>query len=275
LVQANRKQPGWKIHHWFSEDVVSPEEIAAAKRDLDPLTYEQEYRGSFVSFQGRVYYQFDNLLNTQTGLAARYNTNADLIVCFDFNRKPGVCIVAQEMENTGQRAMLKQQFTAVIGEVYVHSDSNTMLVCQRFLEKWGTHRGRVLAYGDATGGALRSSSITDGSDWEIIRRVLFPAFGTRFAERVPRANPSERARVNAMNSRLKAFDGQVGLLIDSDRAPKLIKDLEGVRAVKDGSGKIDKTSDPMLTHSSDALGYYVAERFPVSGGITVASEAYG
>lgn len=275
LVEGQRGQPDWRIHHWYSEDVVSPEEIAAAKRDLDPLTYEQEYRGSFVSFQGKVYYQFDALLNTQTGLAARYNTNEDLIVCFDFNRKPGVCIIAQEMENSGNRAFVKPQFTGVIGEVYIPSDSNTMLVCQRFLERFGTHRGRVLVYGDASGGATHSSNITDGSDWEIIRRILYPVYGTRFAERVPRSNPSERSRVNAMNSRLKSFDGQIGMLLDPDRCPKLIKDLEGVRAVKDGSGKIDKTSDLMLTHPSDAVGYYVVERFPVSGGTAVASEAYG
>lgn len=274
LVQAHKDSPDWKIHHWYSEDVVSPEEIAAAKRDLDPLTYEQEYRGSFVSFQGKVYYQFDAILNTQVGLKSRYDQNEDLIVCFDFNRKPGVCIIVQEMKNTGLRAFVKPEFTAVIDEVYLPNDSNTMLVCQRFLDRYATHRGRVLVYGDATGGSLKTSSITDGSDWDIIRNIFSPAFGTRFSSRVGRSNPSERSRINAMNSRIKAFDGQIGMLIDPERCPKLIKDLEGVRAVKDGSGKIDKTSDLMLTHPSDALGYYVTAKFPVSGGVSTATDAY-
>jgi hypothetical protein len=77
-----------------------------------------------------------------------------------------------------------------------------------------------------------------------------------------------------MNSRLRSFDGTIHMLIDPDRAPKLIKDLEGVRALPDGSGRINKTSDPMLTHLSDALGYYIAARFPVRGGVVAATTVY-
>jgi hypothetical protein len=274
LVQAQTGQPDWSVHHWNSEDVVSPEEIAAAKRDLDPLTYEQEYRGSFVSFRGKVYYQFDLLLNTQPGLAERYNRDEPLIVCFDFNRKPGVCVVAQEMQNTGNRAMVKPTFTGVIAEVYIPNESNTMLVCQQFLHRFSTHRGRVHVYGDATGGAMKSSNVTDGSDWDIVRRILSPCFGTRLSMKVERSNPSERARVNAVNSRLKNFDGQIAVLVDPDKAPMLIKDLEGVRAVADGSGRIDKDADKMLTHSSDSFGYYIASQFPISGGNTVRTDTY-
>lgn len=276
LVETQKGQPDWEIHHWYSEDVVDPLEIEAAKRDLDPLTYEQEYRGSFISFQGRVYYQFDAGLNLQPGLAQRYNRDEDLIVCFDFNRKPGVALVLQEMEKpAGGRADLNSPFTAVIGEVYIPADSNTMIVCQRFLERWGTHRGRVLLYGDASGGNKTAAAV-EGSDWDIINRMVYPVFGPRCANCYPRRNGPERSRVNAVNSRLRSFSGVVSLLIDPDAAPKLIKDLEGVRTVKDGSGAVDKTSDPLLTHLSDALGYYVVEKFPAGGPVAYeTSTAYG
>lgn len=262
----------WLVHHWFSEDVVAPEEIAAAKRDLDPLTYEQEYRGSFVSFQGKVYYQFDALLNTQIGLP--YHPNQPIAFCLDFNRKPGVAVIVQEQANVGNRTFVAPEFTAVIGEMYIHSDSNTELVCRKLIEAWGRHPGDVYLYGDATGGNRHTASL-EGSDWEIVRRMLSPVFGPRLKDRVPRSNPAERARVNAMNSRLKSFDGTIRMLVDPQKAPKLIKDFEGVRAVQDGSGRIDKTGDLMLTHSSDALGYYVVAKFPVTGGVAVANTAYG
>jgi hypothetical protein len=43
---------------WFSADILDPEEIAAAKRQLDELVFEQEYEASFVNFTGRAYYPF-------------------------------------------------------------------------------------------------------------------------------------------------------------------------------------------------------------------------
>jgi hypothetical protein len=36
-----------------------------------------------------------------------------------------------------------------------------------------------------------------------------------------------------------------------------------VRLLDGGSGEIDKKHDPKLTHLTDAVGYYVAKRFPV------------
>jgi len=53
------------------------------------------------------------------------------------------------------------------------------------------------------------------------------------------------------------------MLIDKDKAPHTARDLEGTRLVEGGGGDIDKKSDPMLSHLSDALGYYVVYRFPV------------
>ena len=49
----------WGVWHWLSADILPPEEIEQARRDLDQLTYEQEYEGSFVSFTGRAYYNMD------------------------------------------------------------------------------------------------------------------------------------------------------------------------------------------------------------------------
>jgi hypothetical protein len=82
--------------------------------------------------------------------------------------------------------------------------------------------------------------------------------------KVPSANPPERSRVNAVNVRLRNGEKKVRLMVDPKKAPRVAKDLEGVRCVIGGSGEIDKRYDLSLTHISDALGYYVVAEFPIT-----------
>ncbi len=89
-------------------------------------------------------------------------------------------------------------------------------------------------------------------------------FGSRLEVQVPAANPPERSRVNAVNARFKSADGVVRAMVDPIACPHLVEDLEGVRALKGGSGEIDKKVDPKLTHISDAFGYYLVKEFPVN-----------
>jgi hypothetical protein len=42
----------WWVYEWESKDILPPEEIEAARRDLHPLMFEQEYGGKFVDFTG-------------------------------------------------------------------------------------------------------------------------------------------------------------------------------------------------------------------------------
>ena len=55
----------------------------------------------------------------------------------------------------------------------------------------------------------------------------------------------------------------VHMLIDPFFAPYTIRDFDGVRLLKGGSGEIDKNATPELTHLTDALGYYIVAEFPV------------
>jgi hypothetical protein len=149
----------------------------------------------------------------------------------------------------------------VIGEVHIPRNSTTPAVCRKIALDWGDHGGPVHVYGDATGGA-RGSARVQGSDWDLVRAELRPVFGDRLSIRVPPANPQERARVNAVNSRLMSAAGDIRLMVDPLKAPNVVKDLEGVRLLAGGSGELDKRADPKLSHISDALGYYVQRVFP-------------
>lgn len=237
---------------------VSEEEIETARRELDELTFKQEYLADFCNFEGRVYYPFTRETHCAP-LGACYNKNAPLIFCFDFNVEPGVAAVCQEATLPNG-----QEGTAVLGEVYIPRNSNTPAVCRKLIQDWQGHRGRIVCFGDATGGSRGSAKI-GGSDWDLIRMEFRKSpFAQQVSYEVPTANPPERARVNAVNSRLKSEYGDIRLMVDPDKAPHVVKDFEGVVLLKGGSGEIDKHSTPELTHLSDCVGYYVISRFPTT-----------
>lgn len=244
----------WGYYHWKSADILPKEEIEAAKRDLDELTYLQEYEGSFVNFEGRAYYVFDERLHCKP---LAYNPQNPLIFCFDFNVAPGVAAVCQE-----QKLPNDMEGTGVIGEVYIPQNSNTPAVCRKLIADWGRHEGLVFCYGDATGGA-RGSAKVEGSDWELIQKELKPVFQDRLKFRVQKSNPPERSRINAVNSRFLPQSGDIRMMVDPSKARHVVEDFEGVRLLAGGSGEIDKHNDPALTHISDAIGYYVFSEFPI------------
>jgi hypothetical protein len=259
LVSEYGDDAEWGVFHWKSEDILPAKEIESAKRDLDPQTYLQEYCANFVVFEGQVYYTFDSATHTAK-LRSLYDPKQPLIVGLDFNVAPGVAVICQEM-------MLPNGMygTGAIGEVFIDRNSNTPAVCRKIAADWSNHAGRILMYGDATGGAQGSAKVS-GSDWELVAKELRPVFGGRLEFNVPSHNPQERSRVNAVNTRFKSADGAVRAMVDPFACPHLVEDLEGVRALKGGSGEIDKKIDPKLTHISDAFGYYVAKEFPVADG---------
>lgn len=273
-------------HHWTSEEILPASEIEIAKRMLDELSYNQEFRAEFVNFAGQCYYAFNEKEHCKT---LTYNPKDPLIFCFDFNVAPGVAAVIQEQVipgsfemvqrpefgkgvegfaralQVGPSAMMRTPVigTGVIGEVYIKANSNTPAVCRKLLQDWGDHQGQIHLYGDSTGGSSGTAKV-DGSDWDLITSMMYTHYGEdRVFLEVPESNPRERTRVNAVNTRLKTLDGVVRMAVDPAQAINVVKDFEGVRLLEGGSGEIDKKRDKMLSHISDAIGYYVVREFPI------------
>jgi hypothetical protein len=284
----------WEAFTWFSSEVLADSTIASARRDLDPLTFQQEYEASFVNFSGQAYYPFRDDLHASQSLKDKYNPRAPLILLFDFNVEPGVAAIAQETTIPDRRPEPepvvvdgKQLFkntnhvpgeveaTAILGEVYIERNSTTPSVCAKLIKDWGDHEGPIHLYGDATGGA-RGTAQLHGSDWDLIMDAMYRHFGRervhRFGHRNPGSgawsNPTERSRVNAVNTRLLSGGGTVRLVVDPKTAPHVVRDFEGVRLLEGGSGEIDKKDGEAsgLTHLSDAVGYYIEYRFSTKVG---------
>lgn len=253
-------QPEWASFSYTTIEGgnVSPEEVEQARQELDQLTFEQEFEASFVSFEGRAYYPF--LYETHTAdLSHCYNPRAPLFFGFDFNVEPGVASILQD-------AVLPNGVygTAVLGEVWIPRNSNTPAVCRKLIADWGNHQGPVICYGDATGGSRGSAKVA-GSDWDLIKAEFRQSqLANRISYDVPSCNPPERARVNAVNSRLMSSTGEIKLMVDRNKAPHVIRDFEGVVLLKGGAGEIDKKSTPDLTHIADSVGYCVVRRNPIT-----------
>ena len=258
----------WAHFHWFSADILPASEIKAAKESMDELSFQQEYEGSFLNFNGRAYYPYSEDINHSP---VTYDKDQPLIFCFDFNVSPGVCGILQEQYLSKADEIAKKTTTCAIDEVWIAKDSNTHKVCAKLIEDWKSHQGAVHCYGDATGGAKTTQSIA-GSDWEIIYQILKPVFGERLSMRQKRSNPRERARINAMNGRIKSASGIVRFLVNPYYCPHIVEDFEGVALKKDGSGEIDKGNAPELTHISDGIGYYIEQKFPLAGGGVTVQE---
>ena len=255
------EQTDWEYFTWTAASLLDPEVVEAARRDLDELTFAQEYEAKRVNLSGLAYYPWSRPLHAACRVP--YDNTRTLIVALDFNVEPGVAVLAQEMPKPeGAPEQCAAHITGIVGEVYIPRNSTTEAVCRRIAAEYGAHKGEVHLHGDATGGA-RGTAQVEGSDWDVARAVLRPVFGDRLRFRVGRSNPPERARVNAMNSRLRSADGTLHVLVDA-RLRWLSEDFESVILLEGGSGELDKKATPAHTHLTDALGYYVYDKHPIS-----------
>jgi hypothetical protein len=254
--------PNWAAFQFSTAQggLVPDEELSLVARELDPVSFQQEFGGEFVSAnRHRVYYTFHRDLHVRPlGFQCLY----PLIWSIDFNVNPMCMLLMQRVGDT----------VFVFDEI-VLPNANTEAACQAFLEKAeplyklvpGYQRPlSVEVYGDASGHQKRTSAAE--TDWTIIRHFFLRWKGT-FQEsfHILSSNPPVRDRINSVNSRLRNTLEENRLFIDP-RCRELIKDLEQVAWAVDSTGavlpELDK-SDRTRTHASDALGYYISQVFPL------------
>jgi Terminase large subunit, T4likevirus-type, N-terminal len=253
----------WAAFQFTTEEGgnVSRQELAHAARELDERCYRQEFQASFEHLRhGRAYYAFERSANVRE---CRYQPGVPLIWSVDFNVNPLCSVLAQRVD----------QSVYVLDEL-VLPDSNTPAACEAFLHRAKDRLSQgpvpilLQIYGDATGDSRNTAA--SRTDWKIIRD-FFDRQKAAFAAsiRVPSSNPPVKDRINCVNARLCNSLQERRLFIDP-RCRQLIRDLEQVAWKTDANGnpliELDK-SDPWRTHTSDALGYYVASEFPMQARI--------
>jgi len=236
-IEADGK-PDWKAWQFTTADGghVPADELEAARLDLDERTYKQEYEASFASLTGRVYYEFDRILNVSADIV---DTKAELLVGLDFNINPMSAVIGVKAGNQ----------LHIIDEITIQN-GNTELMADAIQTRYPDRR--VLAYPDPSGKARKTSSPVGQTDFSILA-----AHGFRVL--APNAAPLVVDRNNETNAMFKNAAGDRRLLVHP-RCKQLIKCLDGLTYKADTS-QPDK--DLGLDHLPDSLGYLVHYEYPI------------
>lgn len=243
----NDLHPSWASWQFKSIDnpFMDPAEVAEARRELDPRTFRQEWEASFEAIAGRAYYAFHRGTHVQPVTLERA---LPVCVSFDFNVHPAVVVIGQKQHDEAR----------VWREVWIeHAGGEatraSALKARQLLEAehW---QGHVRIYGDPAGTAAKT---TGPSDHQVVKDV-FAGMSTTWC--VAGRAPHVRDRVAAVNARCETMDGAHHFRLDPS-CKHLQADLEQV--VFAPNGELDKKSNELLTHISDALGYWVVRDFPL------------
>jgi hypothetical protein len=239
LYQQCQHKDDWQSFTYTTLDGgrVPPEEVEAAKRDLDERTFRQEYLATFETYSGRIYYAFDRAKNVIKGDAMPEDV-AILHTGWDFNVSPMSVTVA----------IRNKDDLCIIDEIRMYS-SNTQEAVDELRGRYPT--SKVWAYPDPAA-RQRKTSAGGATDITILQNA-------GFIVKAPNSHTPIRDRINSVNSRLCDSTGQRHLFI-TDKCKYTIEALER-QVYKEGTSQPDKDSG--YDHMNDALGYLVDYLFPV------------
>lgn len=223
---------------------VPPEEIEAARRDLDERTFKAEYEATFTTWTGVVAYNFDYKVNVkrlpepETGV---------IHVGLDFNILPMTAVIAQ----------IKGTEIHVFDELRMEG-SNTDEVVEELRHRYPY--SKIVTYPDPAS-RQKKTSAGGKTDFSILMNAGFQVRARHFHTPV-------RDRVNSVNAKLLNAQGQSSLFLD----PKCRHTIDSLQRLsyKEGTNIIDKDSG--LDHQFDALAYLVDFLFPIKTRFEIQEE---
>ena len=215
--------------------------------------HKQEVGGEFVEWIDKpVYPGYRSDRNLSDGLRdSAYRPWSPLALCCDFNHRIMSWPVGQVID--GQPVVL----TEITDE-----ETQVRDMCRKFRREFPSHKGGLWLYADASGGA--ETATADSAFTQI--EDEFSTYPSELVFMVPKRNPPPLDRIRAVNDVLR---GSGGLMMQLDKAETLIlqRDFEKCEMNKTGTNalKIEDSDDErsMLTHASEALGYWINMEFPV------------
>jgi hypothetical protein len=214
---------------------VKPEEIEAARRDLDERTFRQEFMATFETYAGRIYYAFERKDNVVTVDPVDLSV---LHIGIDFNIDPMSAVIAVRQ---GDRLY-------VVDEIRMFSSNTAELVAEINARY---PKSKIWAYPDPAS-RQRKTSAGGATDLTILQNA-------GYIVKCPQSHTPVRDRINAVNARLCDSTGVRHLHMH----PKVKYTIEGLerQTYKEGTTQPDKDSG--YDHQMDALGYMVDYMFPI------------
>ncbi len=247
------KYPEWSCYTWKSEDVLSKKELEKIRATTDPLTYEQEYCGTFHSgYGGKAYYRFDDKLHLKE---IPVSDSVPIYVAMDFNTSIMPISLFQILNN---------DFVNVFDQV-VDRHTNLHQVIPKLKSKLvdicgseSSAKSRlIILNGDHTG--HNHTIASKGTVWEVVEE-LFRVDGWNVKVKT-KTNPLVDTRISATNARLQSADNNVHMAINP-KCSELIQDFKMV-GWSDLTRSKEKLEKAERTHASDALSYAIHYYFPL------------
>ena len=218
---------------------VPPEEIEAAKNDMDEKTFEQEYLARFVNYAGVIFYAYDDVLNRVPYDRSNFTTRTPLHCSIDFNVSPITCGLWVKGAD----------WIHCIDEIEIYG-SNTLELVEEIKTRWG-HDRQYYAYPDATGSRKNTNS-TGMSDHIILQNNGFKIITDKI-------NPNVNDSIASVNSLLCNSQGQRNLLVDPDC--RKIRECMLKYVYKEGTRIPHK--DNIHDHFADGIRYICHRLFPI------------
>lgn len=216
---------------------VPQEEIESARKDLDKVTFTQEYEGTFQTYSGVIFYGFDRKENVQD---------------FKFDKPQSIIHVGIDMNVNPMSAVIfviNNSKVFVIDEVEMYG-SNTDELANEIVSRFPNTK--IFAYPDPAC-RQRKTSAGGRTDLSILQNAGFIC-------KVPTRHQAIRDGVNAVNSKLCNGANERGIIIHP-RCKKIINCLER-QIYKPGTSQPDKESG--WDHMNDALRYAISFLFPIT-----------
>ena len=216
-------------------DNVPAAEIEAARAQLDPRTFRQEFEASFENLTGLVANSFSDANISEL---ARDIPILPLHIGVDFNIDPMSGVVAVKHDD----------LLYVFDEIVLTGGATTWDFCEEITRRYGLER-RIVTCPDPTGGARKTAGV-GATDHAILRK-------SGFTVSTPRSPWKIRDKITCVNTALLDAAGTCRLLIHP-KCKHLIKSLRTL-TYTENTGLPNKNLG--VDHSFDALGYMCLQVF--------------
>jgi hypothetical protein len=240
---------------------LPPNYLAQVSENATEAEIQSYVEGKPSNLTGALAYpMFDERLHWIATVAP--NPHLPLVLAFDFNVNPMVCIVGQTVAGpAGPEAH-------VIDAVVLYGGSTVDQTCDEILKRYPSWAAGVIVYGDATGKSRHVKSLRSNYDMIRDRLRLMVRDPGLFKIKVRDSNPPVVNRVNAVNRLLKDATGRTRLWLRKTEPARTCYTRELVRSLqrtkKKDDGDIEKKSGETITHAAEALGYWIEPEWPVT-----------
>lgn len=237
------QDPNFKVFHWKSAEILSPETIAAMKRAMSARQFRQEFEAEFANATGRIYEDY-GLENTVSTVILPHE---QLLWMHDQNFTPLSSAVGVK----------RGESLYLLDEIVLESAISKQSAIE-FVEKYKNHQNRTVElFGDPAGRAGEKHG--HASDYTDIEGVL-RANGWTVDRRVKPAAPAIKDRQNAVRAKIQTADGYRSLFVNAVTAPWCHKGLATVQ-LKDGSA-FQEDQRNKYQHITTAIGYCIDVLWP-------------